>query len=159
MSKWLFFPSPAAAEGPLQTITWTMTSTNGDNATVSSSGQEIISTTKTSQLNWGASNSQNLPRFWNGAEAVNGANYSSTSGTGSGTRYYFTSGATSRAWWDNYAVTYSYNGGTPISLNDYTGHVAGSCQSSYINTQQSNINSGSAYTIGDTLTLVVTDAP
>jgi hypothetical protein len=149
MSKWLFFPSPAAA-GYLQEITWNMT--GADTCTVSSSGQQIISATKTSQNTWAAGQ----PRFWNGAEAVNGANYSSTSGTGANQTYNFTSGATCRTWWNNYIVELQFNGGSWGSSSD---PVQGSCQPGYINTSSGTFStSGTAFVSGDTVNFRISAA-
>ncbi len=156
-SKWLFFPTPAAATGPLQTITWNMT--GADTATVSSSGLAIINPVKTNQLAWTAGSC----RFWNGAEAENGANYNTTSGG----RYNFTSGATCRDWWCLYAVSGTLNGGSTHSFNatftggsgggrSVDGAISGACQPSYINTSGSVVIKGSAFVSGDVLVFTVT---
>lgn len=159
-NKWLFFPAPAAT-GPLQTITWNMTGSG--NATVSSSGTEIISTTKVSQLAW----ADGTPRFWNGAEAQNATNFSNAGGNGANKRYVFTTGATCRDWWCLYAVSATLNGGSDQPLNSAStggsgggrsvaGAVSGSCQPAYLNVGGSFAVKGSAFVSGDVLVFTVT---
>ena len=102
-NRWIFFPAPASS-GALQVITWTMTSS--DSATVTSTGQNIINPSKTSQLK----QSGTQPRFWNGSEALNsGATFSSG-------RYNFSSATASGIWWGNYSVSATVNGGAAESL-------------------------------------------
>jgi hypothetical protein len=155
-SKWLFFPAPAAT-GPLQTITWNMT--GASNATVSSSGAEIINPSQTSLLSW----ADGLPRLWNGSAAEDAANFDVLSGG----RYNFTSGTTCRDWWCLYGVTATLNGGSSHSFNatftgdsgagrSVLGAVAGSCQTSYINIQGNFAIKGSAFVSGDVLVFTVT---
>lgn len=112
-NRWIFFPAPASS-GALQVITWTMTSS--DSATITSTGQNIINPSKTSQLRQGASGSTQ-PRFWNGSEALN------SGATLSFGRYNFSSTAACRLWWDNYSVTATVNGGTPESLGSPPTHT------------------------------------
>lgn len=153
-SKWLFFPSPAAT-GPLQTITYDMTSATG--ATISNSGDSIINPDLTGGVAWQAGKM----RLWNGEAAEDAANFSSESGG----RYNFTSGTTCRDWWGLYAVSATLNGGSSISLNatqnygsgagrEVDGAVRGSCQTSYVNC--SYAVKGSAFVSGDTVVLTVT---
>ena len=156
-NKWLFFPTPAAT-GPLQTITWNMT--GASNATVSSTGSEIINPDKTSGLKW----SDGKARFWNGSAAVGAANYDASSQ--SGTNYYFTSGTTCREWWHLYAVSVTLNGGSSIDLNATSSggsgnqaQVAGSVQSSSAQTRYINVTNaikGSAFVSGDVVVFTVT---
>ena len=103
-NKWLFFPSPAAS-GILQVITWNMTSASA--ATTSSTGQDIIFANKTSSLQYGGP----LMRLWNGVEAQN---------SGANTSNHFATAADCRAWWLNYSVSATLNGGSSISLNSTT---------------------------------------
>ena len=105
-NRWIFFPAPASS-GSLQVITWTMTS--GDAATITSTGQNIINPSKTSQLRQGSTGATS-PRLWNGSEALNSG---ATFGSG---RYNFSSNADTRTWWDNYAVSATVNGGAAESL-------------------------------------------
>ncbi len=96
MSRWLFFPSPAAS-GYLQEITWTMT--GAADATVSSTGQDIIKNNQTAFLSW----DDGAPRFINGTESQNfGADSSNA----------FASSAANRVWWNNYIVEMEFNGGS-----------------------------------------------
>lgn len=159
-SKWLFFPSPAAT-GPLQTLTWTMNSHNG--ATLSNSGAQIISATKTSGLVWAAG----TPRLWNGLDATSAANFDSSAGNGHRARHKFTSGTTCRDWWCLYSVTATLNGGSAHSFNatstggsgssrTVAGAVSGPCQSSYVNIPSNLAIKGSAFVSGDVLVFTVT---
>ena len=155
-SKWLFFPSPAAT-GPLQTITYDMTSATG--ATISNSGDSIINPDLTGGVAWQAGKM----RLWNGEAAEDAANFSSESGG----RYNFTSGTTCRDWWCLYGVSATLNGGSDQPLNfTYTGgsggsravegSVSGSCQATYINVSGSFAVKGSAFVSGDTVVFTVT---
>jgi len=160
-SKWLFFPAPAAS-GPLQTITITMSSATNASS-ISSSGLEIISTTRVSSLRNG-SNAGKM-RLWNGSEAANGTNFSGTASSGASIQYKFTSGITSRQWWHLYAVSVTLNGGSSIDLNasssggsgsseDVAGSVDGACQPGYLNT--TTATKGSDFSNGDVLVFTVT---
>lgn len=160
-SKWLFFPSPASSGGTLQTMTYDMT--GPANATVTSSGQAIISL-RAKQLTW----TDGKMRFWNGEAAATADDFSGTSSSGTNTQWIFTSGTTCRVWWHNYAVSVTLNGGSPISMNatqdygsgagqDITGSLDGSCQTSYVNA--SIAVKGSALVSGDTLVFTITAAP
>jgi len=116
-NRWLFFPAPASS-GALQVITWTMTSAT--NATVTSTGQNIINPSKTNQLQQQGTS----PRLWNGSESLN-------SGSAlSGTRYNFSSNSACRTWWNNYSITATVNGGTPESLGSPPSHTT--IQRSYL---------------------------
>lgn len=159
-SRWLFFPTPAAT-GPLQTITWTMTGSG--NATLSNSGAQIISATKTSQLAW----ADGTPRLWNGLDATTAANFDSSAANGSRVRHHFTSGTTCRDWWCLYGVTATLNGGSAHSFNatstggsggsrSVAGAVSGSCQTSYVNIAGNVAIKGSAFVSGDVLVFTVT---
>ena len=146
MSRWLFFPSPAAS-GPLQVSTWTMSGPSTASSVVET-GLPIIS------LRLGGLNSSaGKPRFFNGAEAASAAGFDYSTGSGSNTLYYFTSGTTCRAWWDNYAVSVTINGGASISLGDPVGGVA---QPAYVNTAPSPVLS--PMDSGDVLVFTVTAA-
>jgi len=160
-NKWLFFPTPSS--GVLQTITFNMSGATTASS-ISSSGTEIISTTKVSELRSGKTSG--AMRIWNGTEAANGDDFSGTSGSGANIQYRFTSGTTCRAWWHQYAVSAVVNGGTPISMNatsdggsgngeDVAGSLDGTCQPGYCNTAV-NINSASDFSSGDTVVLTVT---
>lgn len=159
-SKWLFFPTQST--GPLQTITFTMSGATGA-SNISSSGLEIISTTRVSSLRNG-SNAGKM-RLWNGSEAANGANFSGTAGSGASIQYKYTSSTTSREWWHLYAVSVTLNGGSPINLNatssggsgsseDVAGSVDGSCQQGYVNTAIAT--KGSDFANNDVLVFTVT---
>ena len=154
MSKWLFFPSPSAT-GPLQTVTYDMTSDRS--ATVTTSGVSIIGT-RSSGVCW----TDGAMRLWNGSAATTATGYSYTA---SGL-YVFTSGTTCRDWWCLYGVSATLNGGSAIDLNasfsggsgagrSANGAVRGSCQTSYLNCSV-NINGGAALVDGDTVVLTVT---
>jgi len=162
-NKWLFFPAPAAT-GALQTITLEMSGATTASS-VSSSGQEIVSTTKVSELRGGGGGAAGKLRLWNGTEAANGDDFSGTAGSGANIQYKFTSGTTSRAWWHTYAISATLNGGSDISLNatssggsgnseDVEGSVDGSCQPGYVNT--TTAVKGSDFSSGDTIVLTVT---
>ena len=156
MSKWLFFPSPAAAEGPLQTVTYDMTS--GTSATVTSSGVSIIDT-RSNGVTW----TNGAMRLWNGSAAESATGYSETT---IHPLYAFTSGTTCRDWWCLYGVSATLNGGSAIDLNassssgsgggrSVAGAVQGSCQPSYLNCSI-NVNGGAALVSGDTVVLTIT---
>ena len=158
-NKWLFFPSPAVS-GPLQTMTYDMTSAT--QATVTSSGAGIISL-RAKQLTW----TDGELRLWNGIAAADADDFSSTYGSGTNTQWIFSSGTTCRVWWHNYAVSATLNGGSPIDLNaasssgsgaseDVAGSLDGSCQPAYINT--TTPVKGSALVSGDTVVITVTAA-
>ena len=160
-NKWLFFPTQLS--GALQTITFNMSGATTASS-ISSSGTPIISTTKVTELRSGKADG--AMRLWNGTEAANGDDFSGTSGSGANIQYRFTSGTTCRAWWHQYAVSATINGGTAISLNatssggsgggeDVEGSVDGSCSFGYVNCSV-NINGGSAFSSGDTIVLTVT---
>ena len=159
-STWADYDGPVT---PLTTynqeITWTLTNTSGENASVSSTGQEIISANRTGGLAWGRAGNppRNNPRFFNGSEATKASGYVSSSNPGATSELFiFSSGTSSRTWWDHFSIDASYNGGTAVTLDDSGGHVRGSAQPAYVNTAQLNINSGALYTIGDTLKFRVT---
>lgn len=159
-NKWLFFPTQSS--GALQTITINMSSASAASS-ISSTGQQIVSTTKVSELSH--SGTRNKIRLWNGSEAANGDNFSGTASSGANLQYKFTSGTTCRAWWHLYAVSVTVNGGTPVDLNatssggsgaseDVAGSVDGPCQPGYINT--TTASKASAFTGGDTIILTIT---
>ena len=140
MSKWLFFPSPAAA-GYLQEITWTMT--GEADATVSSTGQDIIKNNQTASLKWG----DGRPRLINGTESQNfGANGSNA----------FANGTANRVWWDNYKVEGEKNGGGFVSIGD---PVSGACQAAYLNANSTAMPGyGTAFVFGDIIKFRVSTA-
>jgi hypothetical protein len=140
--------------------------TGADSASISSTGQQIISTTKTSELRVGKSGSK--MRLWNGSEAQNGDNFNTTTGSGASTQHKFTSGTTCRVWWHNYAVSATLNGGSAIDLNaassggsgnneDVAGAVQGSCQVAYLNCDIELVTSTNLSS-GDTVVFTVTSA-
>ena len=161
-NKWLFFPTQSS--GALQTITWSMS--GATTASISSTGQQIISTTKVAELRVGKSGSK--MRLWNGSEAQNGDDFDTTTGSGASTQHKFTSGTTCRAWWHNYAVSATVNGGTAVDLNatssggsgngeDVAGSVDGSCQPGYVNCSVELV-AGTSLSSGDTVVFTVTSA-
>ena len=161
-NKWLFFPTQSS--GPLQTITLNMSGATGASS-VSSSGQQIVSTTKVSELRAGGGSAAGKLRIWNGSEAANGTNFSGTAGSGANLQYKFTSGTTCRQWWHLYAVSATLNGGSPISLNatsdgglgnsqDVTGSLDGACQPGYCNS--TTAIKGSDFSNGDVVVLTIT---
>ncbi len=139
MSRWLFFPSPAAS-GYLQEITWTMT--GASTATVSSTGQDIMRESSVSALSWG----NGRPRLINGL-AANSAG---------ATNYAFPSGALCRAWWDNFHVEGEKNGGGFVSIGD---PVDGAAQTPYLNASNTNMPGwGVAYVSGDVIKFRISTA-
>ena len=161
-NKWLFFPTQSS--GPLQTITFNMSGASNASS-ISSSGQELISVLKVSELRGGGGGAAGKMRFWNGSEAANGTNFSGTAGSGANIQYKFTNGTTCRQWWHLYAVSATLNGGSPISLNatsngssganeDVAGSLDGSCQPGYINT--TTAIKGSDFSNGDVVVLTIT---
>ena len=143
MSRWLFFPSPAAS-GYLQEITWNMSGSDTASS-ISPTGQEIINSGKSDQLTW----DPGAPRFWNGAESQNsGADSSNT----------FASSAANRVWWDNYIVEMEFNGGswsggTVDPVQDY------GIQTSYLNTGPSlSSQFGTAFVSGDIIKFRISTA-
>lgn len=136
MEKALDNGSSIPASGPvyLQEITWNMT--GRDTATIgSSTGLNIISNTKTTQLIIGNSPA-GQPRLWNGLEADN---YGATNGA-------FPDGTACRTWWDNYGVEVRVNGGPWESLGS---PVQGGTQATYVNTTGSFSYSNTDYVNGD----------
>lgn len=92
-----------AIPNALQQITWTMTSAS--NATVTSTGLDIISAAKTNELSIA-----DAPRIWNGTEADN-------SGATSGT---FPSSAANTAWWTgNYWLRVRQDGGDWLYMQNF----------------------------------------
>tara|TARA_R100000742_G_C4278752_1_gene101972 strand:+ start:3141 stop:3638 length:498 start_codon:yes stop_codon:yes gene_type:complete len=161
-NKWLFFPTQSS--GPLQTITFNMSGAQNASS-ISSSGQEIISVLKVSELRAGGGSAAGKLRIWNGSEAANGANFSGTAGSGANIQYKFTSTTTCRQWWHNYSVSATLNGGSPISLNavssggsggseDVVGSLDGACQPGYCNT--TTAIKGSDFSSGDVIVLTIT---
>ena len=160
--RWLFFPTQST--GALQTITFTMSGATSASS-ISSSGLEIISTTRVTSLRNGANAGK--MRFWNGSEAANGANFDGTTGSGASIQYRFTNSTTCREWWHLYAVSVTLNGGPAISLNatsnfgtggseNVVGSVEGESQPGYLNT---NIAiKGSDFVSTDVLVFTVTAA-
>ena len=133
-------------------------------SSISSSGQEIVSTTKVSELRGGGGHAAGKLRIWNGSEAANGTNFSGTAGSGANLQYKFTSTTTCRQWWHTYSVSATLNGGSPISLNatssggsggsqDVAGSLDGACQPGYCNT--TTAVKGSDFSNGDTIVLTV----
>lgn len=108
VSGWRNYDGPTSAPtGPLQTVTWTMTSSTA--ATVSSTGtKEVILPTRTSGLGIPGASGTGLtgPRLWNGAEAVQ---YGAQSGSN---KYTFASNADCNTFWQNFAVRMRQNSGS-----------------------------------------------
>jgi len=102
-NKWLFFP---AQEVVLQDTTWTMSNANVASS-ITSTGLEIISTTWVNNyLQYAAGQ----PRLWNGAEARNQGAFQS--GSGSNIVYIFSNTAAIDAYWAQYRLLFSFNGGS-----------------------------------------------
>ena len=129
VSTWTDYNGPT---GYHQEITWTMT--GAADATVSSTGQDIIKNNQTAFLNWG----DGKPRLINGTESQNfGANGSNT----------FPTNAACRTWWDNYQVEGEKNGGGFVSIGN---PVSGSAQDAYINANSTAMPGwGTAFVSGD----------
>jgi hypothetical protein len=148
MSRWLFFPSPAAA-GYLQEITWNM-SGYGNASSLSSTGQEIINPDMDFNLSW----SSGTPRFWLGSESANAGATSWSSG--STVLYGFSTNAAGRSWWNDYIVEMEFNGGTWDSSSD---PIGGNGLSSYLNVAGSQFaTTGTAFVSGDTIKFRVSAA-
>ena len=120
--------------------------TGAGNATVSSTGSQIINPNRTSGLQW----ADGKPRLWNGEKALQaGATLSSG-------RYLFASGTLCRLWWDEFKVEMEKNGNGFVSIGD---PVTGSCQRGYINTNDPNIpDAGTSFVSGDIIKFRVSDA-
>ena len=141
MSRWLFFPSPAAS-GYLQEITWNM-SGSATASSISSTGQEIINSGKSDQLAW----YPGYPRFWNGAESQN---------SGADTNNAFSTTAACRVWWNNYIIEMEFNGAAWDSSHD---PISGACAPSYLNPGDGNFNTEmTAFVSGDIIKFRVSTA-
>ncbi len=98
---WLFFPSQ---EVVLQDTSWTMSDANNASS-ITSTGLEIVSTT---YLGGFLSYANGQPRLWTGAEALNQGG----SASGSGGRHTFPSESAHTAYWAQYRLLFSFNGGS-----------------------------------------------
>lgn len=132
-----------AGSSYLQEITWNMT--GRDTCTIgSSTGLDIISNTKTTQLIVAASPS-GQPRLWNGLEADN---YGAVSGV-------FASNAACQSWWANYGVEVRVNGGAWEALGV---PVSGTTQTNYINTTANYSRTSIDFVNGDVVDFRVSSA-
>lgn len=148
-SRWLHFPAPTAI-GPLQVMTWVMTSSSS--ATVSYTGLEIIRDYGASALQYSTDRVRLL---------VGPGGHSDHTGYTSNA---FDTGTNCRLSWNYYSISVTLNGGSSISLNSTSnygsgscqqliGAVRGCCQDSYLNT---STHLGTALASGQTLVFTVT---